>query len=287
MRTIKLVRYALGFSALLLSVNLYAQPAPVEDLGQSAEPELERPAYLDDGGEYRPEEQEHPQLSFTQRVAKLERQVQNINRNNFSNKFDQLQEQLQQLRGELEQQQHDIKVLAQQQKQFYSDLNDRLAAQQKTAVQQRSVPLPPEAESSTAAPKRVTTALTEKENQSYRDAFELLKSKQYDDAITAFQKYLMQFPNGHYVVNSNYWLGEVYYLQGKPSDAKKAFTVVVTNYPNSQKMPDAMLKLAIIAIDAGDVNKGRDLLDQVQQRFPGTTAARLAALRSQELKLSS
>jgi len=273
---------ALGVSALLLSMHVFAEPAPVEDLGQPAE--LEQPSYLDGDSDRFNQEQPQARLTVQQRVNKLEQQIRNLFQNSQSNTLAQLQEQLQQLRGQLDKTQHDIAVLAQQQKQFYSDLNSRITAQKQLSAVQPAALMP-------GSPGQATvqnnTVLTAKESQAYRDAFELLKAKQYDEAIMAFQKYLMQYPDGHYVVNSNYWLGEVYYLQGKPTQAKKAFTVVVKNFPNSQKIADAMLKLAIIAIDAGDTSHGREILDRVQQQYPGTTAARLAALRAQELRLSS
>lgn len=275
---------------LSIAPTLYADTAPVEDLGQPVE--LERPRYSVNNEQNRDSryeqstyeqdsyaEQADAPSAFEQRLNKVEQQIANVNSQNAPGRIEQLQDELQQLRGQLEKQTHDIAVLARQQKQFYQDLSQRITQNLQTAKSaSQAMPALATGQSESVSPN---------ESQAYRVAFESLKSKQYDQAIDAFQKYLVRYPAGHYVVNSNYWLGEIYYLQGKSMDAKKAFTSVVKNYPNSQKMPDAMLKLAIIEIEAGNKAQGQQLLEQVQQRYPGTTAARLAALRYQELKLSS
>ena len=273
------IRYLTYTGLVLLSLSAQADNAPVEDLGQPAD--LERPAYLDESSNY--EEQVDSKITTEQRLAKLEAQLRNITQQNMFSSLNDVRQEVQVLRGQLEKQQHDIQVLAIQQKQFYQDLNARIEGSAKTKVAQNDTE---KADSSASTAQKKAVVATE-ENKLYRDAFELLRSKQYNDAINAFQIYLSKFPSGEYTVNSYYWIGEIYYLQGKSAEAKKAFSSVANNFPNSQKVPDALLKLAIIEIDAGKVDQGRTLLEKVQRQYPGTTAARLAALRYQELRLST
>lgn len=121
----------------------------------------------------------------------------------------------------------------------------------------------------------------------YQQAFSLLKSKQYDRALTQFKEYITKYPKGNYAVNAHFWMGEINYLQGKHSAAKKSFETVVKNYPKDKKIPDAMLKLAVIATDTGHKSQAEEMLGQIQKQYPGTTAAKLAMIRSQELRLSA
>lgn len=273
------IRYLTYTGLVLLTLSAQADKAPVEDLGQPAD--LERPAYLDDNSNY--EEPVDTKITTEQRLAKLEAQLRNITQQNMFSSLNDVRQEVQILRGQLEKQQHDIQVLAMQQKQFYQDLNSRIA----TAAQPKTAQNDAEKIAESVSSTQKAPVLATEENKLYRDAFELLKSKQYNDAINAFQSYLSKFPSGSYAVNSYYWIGEIYYLQGKSAEAKKAFSSVANNFPNSQKVPDALLKLAIIEIDAGKVDQGRILLEKVQRQYPGTTAARLAALRYQELRLST
>jgi len=54
---------------------------------------------------------------------------------------------------------------------------------------------------------------------------------------------------------------------------------VVNDYPGSGKLADAKLKLGYIHYELKDWAKARELLSQVTQNYPSTTAARLAQER--------
>lgn len=41
------------------------------------------------------------------------------------------------------------------------------------------------------------------------------KKKQYDQAISAFQSFVKQYPKSTYQPNANYWLGQLFYNKGK------------------------------------------------------------------------
>lgn len=276
-------KQAMLFAAVVLvaSSSVVLAEAEVEDLGQ--------PAYHHSGRYYGRDQDENTQGEFVlaDRVAKIEQQVNNLNSQNTTAKFEEMQQVLQQLHGDIEKQAHDIAVLNQQQRDFFKDVNRRLAQLGQASTDVASTEEASADSQAQAAKTDATTTALSSEHQAFRDAFELLKAKQYDEAIVAFKKYLDRFPEGRFTVNAYYWLGEVYYLQGNAEPAKVAFERVVKDYPTNQKMPDAMLKLAIIASDGGDKSAATHLFDKIQKQFPGTTAARLAAIRAQELKLSS
>lgn len=59
--------------------------------------------------------------------------------------------------------------------------------------------------------------------------------KQYDQAISAFQSFVKQYPKSTYQPNANYWLGQLFYNKGKKDDAAYYFAVVVKNYAKSPK----------------------------------------------------
>lgn len=225
-------------------------------------------------------------LTTEQRLRKLEQQLENINRLNQSEKIENLNSTIQTLQGIVEKQTHDLKILSEQQKQFYQDLDRRLQQTAQTTTTPIST-TPTVTANNNADTSQNTPVVSEGEQKVYKDAFELLKSKKYDEALKAMTVYITKYPQGQYVVNAYYWTGEIYYLQGKAESAKMAFKIIVKNFPTSQKLPDALLKLAIIDIDAGHNEAAKNALLKIQQLYPGTTAARLAGIRYQELKLNS
>lgn len=168
-----------------------------------------------------------------------------------------------------------------------SSANPEVAdASDRPSVAKSSITDVPVAKASATVSKASDTPVTGEQGL-YQQAFGLLKSKQYDRALTQFKEYVTKYPKGNYAVNAHFWMGEISYLQGKHSAAKKSFETVVKNYPKDKKIPDAMLKLAVIATDTGHKSQAEEMLAQIQKQYPGTTAARLAMIRAQELRLST
>lgn len=227
-------------------------------------------------------------LSLEQRMSLLEQQVSNITQMNLSSKIDNMEQQVQQLNGQLEVQAHNLESLTEEQKKFYQDLDQRLAALKTlvdknsnvaTQVDKKAIP-----QTTAATISNSTSAANSSEEKSYQTAFNFLVGKQYDKAASGFQKFLASFPNGKYAGNAHYWLGEVYATQGKNELASAEFNTLITKYANNSKAPDAMLKIAIIHDQAGKHDQAKKELQKIVKQFPGTSAARLASMRLQDNK---
>lgn len=269
---------------LITAPALAVNDIPVEDYSEPAYESAQHEASYQN----RDRGSQNERLSLPERLQRMENKVDNLTSMNLLSKVEELQQTIQELRGQLEKQAHDLEVLTALQKSYSQDVNGALSKQ---PVQTSEAPLPnstplPVAKPTSPSISDQDQGVNNDEHQAYRQAFALLKSKQYDQALTQFQAYLKNYPKGHYRVNAYYWVGEMNYLQGNHKEAKKAFEKVATQYPGNDKIPDALLKLAIIDIDTGHKQKAATMLTQIQQKYPGTSAARLAMMRSQELKLS-
>lgn len=150
-------------------------------------------------------------------------------------KIQQLQKEIQELRGQLEVQAHDLKLLQQQQVAFYKDLDSRLSNSSTSAkTVQNDKPATdislgsnsPEtlkvaspqikAGSSNGKPQpvvAVSRANPADEQISYLAAYELVKNKRYDEAIKSMQTFVQKYPRGGYTANAEYWLGELYLVK--------------------------------------------------------------------------
>ncbi len=212
-------------------------------------------------------------------------------------RLEQLQQEVQQLRGVVEEQAQVIEDLKSRQSNIYSDLDQRIQSltmgtpsvgtelnsssgqgnvQKAIEAPQQYVQQPPV----TAAPGAAVAA---SEKQLYQDAYETLRNGHNTQAIAAFKDLLNQFPAGEYADNAQYWLGEAYKVNQDTDSARAAFTQVVELYPNSPKVPDALLKLGYIEFDQKNIAKARDYLTQVTVNYPGTTAAHLAAKKLMQM----
>ncbi|MEE9342692.1 MAG: tol-pal system protein YbgF, partial [Gammaproteobacteria bacterium] len=117
------------------------------------------------------------------------------------------------------------------------------------------------------------------DRQAYDNALATLKEGSYEEAAEQFKTFLDHYPQSSYADNSQYWLGEVYYVTRKFPMALKEFEKVIAFFPDSSKIADARLKLGFINYELKNWVAARAELEQVVREFPSSTPARLAADR--------
>ena len=67
--------------------------------------------------------------------------------------------------------------------------------------------------------------------------------------------------------------------------ALEAFQNLLSNYPDSPKVADALLKIGYTHYELKQWDQARAALTQVQEQYPDTTLARLAGSRLRSMKL--
>lgn len=208
-------------------------------------------------------------------------------------RLEQLQTEVQQLRGTLEEQAYTLTELKKRQNTIYSDLDQRLQALESGGASPAQLPPeespPPSSESAATQPQTANAAAPavsgtgESEKQRYQQAYETLKNGHYSQAINEFNRFLNDYPAGEYADNAQYWLGEAYKVNREIGSAREAFNKVVTNYPKSTKVRDALLKLGYIEFDQNNMAKAREYFTQITVSYPDSTAAHLAAKKLQQM----
>ncbi|MER2528300.1 MAG: tol-pal system protein YbgF [Candidatus Competibacter denitrificans] len=140
---------------------------------------------------------------------------------------------------------------------------------------------PAATDSVAAQPAEPASARTEQAD--FDAALGELREGRYDEAATRFQRFLTAYPNGALVGDAQYWLGESHYFSQDYSAAKQAFIDLGLYYPQSARLPDALLKLGYIYGQQGDTERAREVFEKLLQVYPGTQAASLAERRLQML----
>jgi tol-pal system protein YbgF len=121
------------------------------------------------------------------------------------------------------------------------------------------------------------------EREAYRQAFELLKDRDYAAAKQEFAAMLVRYPDGQFADNGVYWLGEIGYVTKDYPAALTHFNRLISDYPGSPKLPSAMLKLGYVYSDQQEMEQARGMLEAVVERFPDTTEGRLAQGRLEQM----
>ncbi|QYZ67691.1 MAG: hypothetical protein OI74_00700 [Gammaproteobacteria bacterium (ex Lamellibrachia satsuma)] len=237
--------------------------------------------------------------SLEQRLERLERILRNQSLADIILQLQQLQQEVQQLRGEVELQKHSMDAMSRRQRDLYLDIDQRLSRMNRsTTVPSGPAPVVDLTGSGAAAAKqsvptaektsgaKPTVAVTptvsidsKKESAAYQKTFNLLKQGRYKESIVAFRSFLKKFAGGSYEDNAQYWLGEASYVSRDFDTALSEFTKVIEHYPDSAKVPGAMLKSGYIHYEKRAWTTARDLFERLKKEFPDTTEAHLAANR--------
>ncbi|MBW7982557.1 cell division protein CpoB [Enterobacillus tribolii] len=190
------------------------------------------------------------------------------------------------LRGQIQENQYQLSQIVERQKQIYQQIDSLSSGQSQggsaaaaTSSDAGAAASAPAAAGNAAAAGNQTTSGSDA-NTDYNKAVSLvLEQKQYDQAITAFQAFVKQYPDSTYQPNANYWLGQLFYNKGKKDDAAYYFAVVVKNYPKSPKASEAMYKVGVIMQEKGQKDKAKAVFQQVVKQYPNTDSAKQAQKR--------
>lgn len=242
-----------------------------------------------------------------ERLQNIERKLESRGLVDMLNRLEQLQQDMQQLRGELELQTHRLDGIERRQREQYLDIDRRLQEiETRSTGVMAPVPgvdagtggaaaLPPVAPVAPVAPitpvmpdtpppPPVAAADPATAQAEYDTALAILREGRYADAAQSFKQFLARHPTSSFAANASYWLGETYYVTRDFDQSLATFTGLVNNHPQSPKVSDSRLKIGYIHYEKKNWKAARQELEGVVSSYPGTTAARLASDRLARMK---
>lgn len=222
-------------------------------------------------------------MSSQQRIKRLERMFNARSQSQIKihQQLTDLSNQVAQLNGQIEAQQHQIKQIVQRERDLYQELDRRFAQTKKQSADQNSTGQA----SATGSNNGQTQAQTDNGDDAYEHAVSLVMEKhQFNQAIPAFEQFLTQYPKSTYTPNAHYWLGQLHYTQGDMKAAQAQFNVVANKYPQSNKVPESLLKLGQIAATQKDTAAAKKLYQQVIDKYSQSSAADLAKREIEKLQ---
>lgn len=244
-----------------------------------------------------PPRQALPVKSVEQRVDLLERKVRALS--DLVLRLNTLQREVQQLRGEVEVQNHAVDALKKRQRDLYLDVDQRLSsisAGVAPAAPGTRLPAPAATPAASTPPREPmqTTAVVQQptggvvdpvvEEAEYNAAFAMLMQRRYGDASKAFRDFLGKYQGSAFSDNAQYWLAEASYVTRDFDAALVEFQKVIQDYPQSSKVPDALLKTSFIQYEKQQWPEARETLETLIRNYPSSTASRLAGKRLERMR---
>jgi len=109
----------------------------------------------------------------------------------------------------------------------------------------------------------------------------------YDVAAIGFKEFATNYPDSDKVDNALYWLGLCYYEQEKYRDAISQFEKVINDYPDSDVLPAAMLRKGLSLLASNSIGVGVVELQDLIKKFPLSQEARIARKKLDELRVKT
>lgn len=200
--------------------------------------------------------------------ARIENKAEKTSSLNLTGEIEKLRDEIAALRGQVEIVNNELSNAQRRQKDFYTDLDQRLRKLEPQVM--------------TIDGKEVNVEQTEQ--KTFDAALALFKSGSYPAADQAFNSFLQRYPESGYAAQAQYWLGNTYFAQRDCTKAIPAYQIVVTRFPLSQKAADALLNMASCQLELKDKIGARDSLDALIKKYPASTAATMGKERLAELK---
>ncbi|WP_120511235.1 tol-pal system protein YbgF [Photobacterium salinisoli] len=187
--------------------------------------------------------------------------------------LDELSREVGELRGMVERNSYDMKQMLERQRELYREI-DKLSREQPAAAKTEKKDVS----------GGETYAASADENTAYESAVNLiLKEKDYDGAVKAFNGFLSSYPDSVYAANAHYWLGQLYFTQNKMADAQTHFEAVAS-FKDSNKRADALLKMGVLAERGNKPDVAKKLYEQVVAEYPNTATSQQAEKSLKSLK---
>jgi len=252
---------------MILSASTYyvlaAEPAPVIDISKSSGSTLST-------------------KSVAEQFESLERKLDARNKTQVKvqRQLDELQNELNELRGVTELHTHQLSQVLERQRELYQELDRRVSQALTSAPAELATP-----EYNAGNVNDVVYTADVPENEAYDRAVNLiLKERRYEEAIPEFRAFNLKYPNSAYAANAHYWLGQLLFNKNDLETAKKEFEIVYNQYQDSPKRSDSILKLAIVEQKLNNISAAKVLLQEVITQYPTSSAAKLAKPRLENLQ---
>ncbi len=212
------------------------------------------------------------QQSLEQRIASIEAIVKGQGLMDMLAQVDRLNQDLSQVKGQLEVATHNLELTQQRQKDLYADVDGRVRK-----LEAGAVPVAPSAPA--ASNNAGAVAAADNEAKDFDAAQTLLKTAKFKEAFDAFDKFMQTYPKSSKLAEAQYNLG---FSQFSLKNYKAAIATqekLVNQFPDSDKAPDALFNLANSQIQLADLDGAKKTLRDLLAKYPNSEIAPTAKRR--------
>jgi tol-pal system protein YbgF len=114
------------------------------------------------------------------------------------------------------------------------------------------------------------------EQQNYDQAVDLMRRKQYTQAVKVFESFIKQYPQSDKIPYAYYWAAEIYITDNNLQKARHLYELLYENYPQHPKVSEALFKMGKIDYNEGLIKNAEKLWTKTIIQYPQSQSAQLA-----------
>jgi tol-pal system protein YbgF len=130
-----------------------------------------------------------------------------------------------------------------------------------------------------ATPPAPVVPVSAQEQRAYDAALDQFKRGDYTGAINGFTSFVKTYPRSMLASSAQYWVGNAHFARKDYRAAVAAQRLLVQQWPDSPKIPDALLNIATAQSELGDNASARRTLEELMGKYPQSEAASKAKQR--------
>ena len=229
------------------------------------------------------------QRDLDERIATLERQLKSGALVDLANNVEGLKGDVARIRGQIEVLTYELDQSQKRQRDLYVDLDARMrklegapgagAADTSGGNSAADTSGSNSVSNSVANSAPGAAASSANEQRSYDAALDQFKRGDYPGAIAGFTAFVKANPRSALASSAQYWIGNAHFARKDFKAAIAAQRQLLLTWPDSAKVPDALLNIATAQSELGDNAAARRTLEELIGKYPQSDAAAKAKQR--------
>ncbi len=188
----------------------------------------------------------------------------------LANRVEEIQSELMRLSGLLEQMDHRMNKMEEDEKLFRDEIQQQMADLRGEIEHVQS------SGGAAISSSRPEKPRSKGSDTLYKKGLDLYKQGRFHDAKKAFSAFIRENSSSPKVANAHFWIGECEYKLQRYEEAILEYQKVLSNFPKSNKVPDALLKQGLAFLQLGDSESARIVLKKLIRKFPRSPQASVA-----------
>ena len=183
-------------------------------------------------------------------------------------KIENLENELARLSNQIDSNTFEVQKLDESNQARYVDLDKRIHDLEAIILLSKEEEAEDKIESNNPLAELIEKDGEEEEFTLWSNTLKLIDNSRYSEAAENLRLLILSYPNGAYLVDSYFWLAEIYFLQEMNEDAYETYFSLINNFPQHERVPVSLYKLGLISIKLEKNDEAIDFFERVILNYP-------------------